>query len=112
MITNGMPVEILDKDELPKISEKHDFIAGIMIGKKLFCLLEFRKFTEKNKIKITNTPSFICYNKENKDENIGKPLSKRDFDELLSIFFTKNQIKKINDALYPDFPKSNKSKKK
>ena len=64
MITNSIPVEILQKDELPKISEKHDFIAGIVIGKKLFCLLEFRKFTEKNTIKIVNTPSFICYDKE------------------------------------------------
>ena len=47
-----------------------------------------------------------------KDENIGKPLSKRDFDDQLSIFFTKKQIKNINDALYPDFPKTKKTKKK
>jgi len=72
------------------------------------------KYLEKieNKIKITNTPSFICYDIESEDKGIGKPYSKKDFDELLSIFFTKKQTKKINDAIYPDFPKAKRSKKK
>lgn len=109
---NGIPFAILSKKELPEISEMHRFISGIIIGKKLYCLLEFRKYNEKNKVIAVNTPSFICYDQEKKDDNIGKPISKRDFDELLAMFFTKKQIRKINDAIYPDFPKSGKSKKK
>ena len=48
---NGIPFAILSKGKLPEISEKHKFISGIVIGKKLYCLLEFRKFNKKNKVK-------------------------------------------------------------